>query len=88
MDSTILVALSSLASQQAAPTEDTKRKAKQLLDYMASQEDAIITYRASDMVLACHSDASYLSEPNAKSRAGGHFYLTKDDTHLSDNGPI
>eukprot|EP00956_Cyclotella_meneghiniana_P021659 scaffold39661_cov63-Cyclotella_meneghiniana.AAC.19 len=45
----------------------------QLLDYLASQEDAVITYNASEMILAAHSDASYLSEPEARSRAGGHF---------------
>ena len=33
---------------------------------------------ASDMVLAVHSDASYLSEPKARSRAGGHFFLSSD----------
>jgi hypothetical protein len=62
VDNTILVALRSLAAQQAAPTEETRKQAKQLLDYVATQEEAIITYRASDMVLACHSNASYLSK--------------------------
>jgi len=27
------------------------------------------------MKLAAHSDASYLSEPKARSSAGGHFFL-------------
>ena len=64
------------------------KKARQLLDYVATQEDAIVTFRASDMVLAVHSDASYLSEPSARSRAGGHFFLTKDDTVMPNNGAI
>ena len=64
------------------------KKARQLLDYVATQEDAIVTFQASDMVLAVHSDASYLSEPNARSRAGGHFFLTKDDTVMPNNGAI
>ena len=51
---------------------------KWLLDYVATHPDAILTYEKSDMVLAVHSDASYLSEPHAKSRAGGHFFLTLD----------
>jgi hypothetical protein len=38
---------------------------QQLLDYLATQEEAIITYNKSDMILAVHSDASYLSEPQA-----------------------
>ena len=70
IDSTMLTALSALASEQSNPTEATMKKCKQFLDYAASQEDAVITYKASDMKLAIHSDASYLSEPKARSRAG------------------
>jgi hypothetical protein len=57
VDTTILPVLSSIASEQAAPMEQTMAKVKQLLDYCASQEEAIITYKASKMVLAVHSDA-------------------------------
>ena len=38
---------------------------KLFMDYAATHQDSIITYRASDMVLIVHSDASYLSEPKA-----------------------
>ena len=38
VDPTILPALSSIASEQAAPTERTMERVKQLLDYCASQE--------------------------------------------------
>jgi hypothetical protein len=48
--------------------------ATQLLDYLGTQEEAILTYNASDMILAVHSNASYLSKPKAHSRAGGHFF--------------
>ena len=40
------------------------------------------------MVLALHSDTSYLSEPNSKSCAAGHFYLTKKSDQDYDNGAI
>jgi hypothetical protein len=40
---------------------------QQLLDYLATQEDAILTYNASDMIWAVHSNTSYLSEPKAQS---------------------
>ncbi len=30
------------------------------------------------MVLVVHTDASYLSEPKAQSRAGGHFFMSSD----------
>jgi hypothetical protein len=42
------------------------------------------------MILHIHSDASYLSESEAKSRAGGFFYMgnaTKHDKNLT-NGAI
>jgi hypothetical protein len=48
----MLTPLSALASKQAAPTEKTMQKCLQFLDYAALQEDAIVTYRASDMKLA------------------------------------
>ena len=82
------VPLSALASQQAAPTEGTRERAKQFLDYVATQEEPILTYSASDMVLAAHSDAGYLNEPKARSRAGGHFFLSKDVVHPPNNGSI
>ena len=40
------------------------------------------------MLLALHSDASYLSEPEAKSRAAGHFFLGKLNDEDFDNGAI
>mmetsp|Transcript_35759 Transcript_35759/g.55005 ORF Transcript_35759/g.55005 Transcript_35759/m.55005 type:complete len:135 (-) Transcript_35759:380-784(-) len=65
IDHTMLVALSAIAAEQATPTNSIVNKIKTFLDYAATQEQAVITYRISDMVLAIHSDASYLSERNA-----------------------
>ncbi len=46
------------------------------LDYMWRHSDAAIWwYRASDMILNVHSDASNLSAPWAQSCAGGYFFL-------------
>jgi hypothetical protein len=44
VDSTILTSLSAIATEQAKPTQKTMEVVKQLLDYCAMQEDAIITY--------------------------------------------
>ncbi len=74
--------------QQANPTQNTKKLVHQFLDYATTHPDAIITYQASDMVLTGHSDASYLSETNACSRAGGHFFMSNDNTIPSNNGAI
>ena len=54
------------------------KNVQQVLDYAAAHPHAIITYHASNMVLAGHSDASYLSETKARSRAGGHFFMSSD----------
>jgi hypothetical protein len=76
VDSTMLVALSSLASQQTKSTETTAKAITKLLNYCATHPDATIRYHASDMILQVVSDASYNSEPGAKSRVGGHLYLS------------
>ena len=44
VDSTLLCPISAIASQSSAPTEDTMRQTKQFLDYVATQEDAVMTY--------------------------------------------
>ena len=49
------------------------RQIQQLLDYIATQEEAVLIFNAGAMKSAAHSDASYLSEPKSCSRAGGHF---------------
>ncbi len=65
VDITILMALSSIAIEQTKRTTNTMEKAKQLLDYLATNLDATIWFRALDMIMKEHSDASYLSEANA-----------------------
>jgi hypothetical protein len=88
VDSTMLTALSSIASAQAEPTEDTLANIKIFLDYAATHQDAVLTYHASDMVLVVHSDASYLSEPKARSRAGGHFFMASNTENATNNGAV
>ena len=84
----MLPTFGSIATQQAAPNENTMQKVKQYLDYAATHPDAIITYCASGMVLAAHSDASYLSETKARSRAGGHFFMSDNTSIPSNNGAV
>ncbi len=52
MDSSILPALGTLATQQAMPTKNTMKKIEQFLDYVSTNPDAVVTYHASDIVLA------------------------------------
>ena len=46
-----------------------------MLDYAATHPESKIGYRASEMILQIHTDASYLSKPKARSRAAGHYFL-------------
>jgi len=91
VDLTTLVALSSIASEQAAATQTTEDRVTQLLYYLHTHKDATLRYVASDMVLNIHSDASYLSEPKARSRLGETFFLgslPQDGKPIQLNGPI
>eukprot|EP00804_Cyclotella_cryptica_P004885 CCRYP_004953-RA/>CCRYP_004953-RA protein AED:0.21 eAED:0.22 QI:0/0/0/1/0.5/0.33/3/0/1060 len=91
VDNTILLSLSAIASKQAHPTQLTQKRCQQLLDYCASHPDAVVRFQASDMVLNIHSDASYLSESNARSRIAGQFFLGSvpiDKTPITLNGAI
>ena len=61
--------LNTIATHQENATEQTSMLVTHMLNYCATFPDAIITYDASDMILHIKSDASYLSEPKAKSRS-------------------
>jgi hypothetical protein len=96
VDPTLLVALATLGSAQAKDTEATATATVHLLNYCATNPDACLCYKASDMVLYIHSDASYLSDPKARSRSGGHFFLSDRPADLDQpptkaptpNGPL
>ena len=91
IDSTMRPALSAIAAQQSKPTEKTWKQLLHFLDYAATHPSATVRFYASNMILNVHSDASYLTEPKARSRIGGHFFLgslpqTNQPIHL--NGTI
>jgi hypothetical protein len=84
------VPINVLASEQSKATEVTADKVKKLLNYCNTHPETKIQYHAYEMILHIHSDASYLSEDEAKSRAGGFFYMgnaTRNDKKLT-NGAI
>ena len=67
IDSAMLIALGSVAFQQAKFATATYDEVILLLNYFASRLDAIIPCIASNMILHVHSNASYLSDPHAHS---------------------
>jgi len=83
VDCLILPTLSALASEQNRATVRTRQDVHQLLDYLHTHPDAVVVYEASNMILNVDSDASYLTEPKARSRVGGHYSLGQ-----RSNGPI
>ena len=87
-DSTLLCPISAIASQSSTPTEDTLQQTQKLLDYIATQEEAVLAFNASDMKLAADSAASYLSKPKSYSRTGGHFSLSSNSTITKNNGAV
>jgi hypothetical protein len=89
VDPIMLVALSTLASAQDIGTSATAESIHRLLDYCVTHPEAEVRFHSSDMVLQASSDASYLTEPEACSQTGGHFYLSnKDDRQQQINRPI
>jgi hypothetical protein len=67
--------LNDITTEQTKVNEKTQAATNQLLDYLATHSNATIRYHASGMELRIHSDASYLSVSNARSRLGGLFFL-------------
>jgi hypothetical protein len=74
VDPTVLMPINDIATEQTKATEKTQAATNQMLDYLATHPDATIRYHTSDMILHIHSDASYLSVSNARSRLGGLFF--------------
>lgn len=87
VDPTILPAVTTISSLQSKPTKAVAAAMTRLLHYCAAYPDNSIVFHACDMRLVIQSDASYLSRPNARSVAGGVFYLLNKDNSLKHNGP-
>ncbi len=88
VDPTLLTALSSIAARQANSTTAIAESCQQLLDYVATHPNAGICYKACDMILAVHTNPSYLIEQEGKSRALADFYLTNNGNEEFNNGAI
>jgi hypothetical protein len=73
VDPLMLTAPGTIGSSQS---KLTKAECLWLMDYAACHPLSILRYTASGMTLYVHSDASYLSETDARSRAAGHFFLS------------
>jgi hypothetical protein len=84
VDPTMITPLSKIASKQSEPTTLLTPEVDRFLQYASKYPNAGQRIRASKMVLLTHSDASYHSESEARSRAGGHIYF---GDHKNDTEP-
>ena len=90
IDSTMLMSINAISSSQVTGTTATAAAVAWLLDYAATYPNATIRYNASQMILRIHSNASYQSDPDSRSRAGGHFFLGSNNHNdtSKNNGAI
>ena len=62
-----------------------------MLDYLVTNTNAQVRFYPSNMILNVHSDVSYLSAKDTRSRVAGHFFLgwePDDERSIRLNGPI
>ena len=88
VDPTLAAGLSYITAQQAKCTQVVQQACNQLLDCVATHPQTSLKFIASDMTLAVHTDALYLSESNSKSPATGHFSLPHHNNPSTPNVPI
>jgi hypothetical protein len=71
----MLETVTRLASLQSQPTVNLMQSLDRLIGHVAKHPNNHRAIRPSNMLLQCHSDASYLSLPNSGSKAGGYITL-------------
>jgi hypothetical protein len=88
VDPKLIMPVNVLDSEQTRATADTADKTIKFLNYCNTHPEATLRYHASDMILNIHSEASYISEREAKSGTGEFFYMDSnaDKTNILTNG--
>ena len=64
-------------STKSEGSETTLTAQQHFLNYCYWNPEPVKLYKANDMILFVHSDASYLTAPGSKSRAGDFFLFGK-----------
>jgi hypothetical protein len=86
VDPALIMPINVIAYEQSRATSVIPDKVIKLLNYCNTHRETKIGYHASAMILHIHSDTSYLSEKEVKSRVGGFFYMgssTNTDKNLA-----
>ena len=58
------------------------------LDYVATHPDTILIFKKTSIVLAVHSDASYLTESKARTREGIYFFMSYNLPNPENNAAV
>ena len=87
IDNTMLNTLNDTQSSKRKSTQTTWEPVKYFLNYAASNPNAEIIFRTSDMLHKIGSDAAYLVCLEARNQAGGYHYLGNADDNIF-NEPI
>eukprot|EP00957_Ditylum_brightwellii_P206623 15349249-Ditylum_brightwellii.AAC.1 len=96
IDPTMITSINAIAIQQVQMMVKTLEALTHILNHCAMHPDVVVRYVASGMVLYIHLGAPFITRTKVRSRAGGHFFLSKqsmDPTKLPTgpvplNGPI
>ena len=79
--------LNNIAVSTTKSTDQNEKSVIKLLDYCATHLEPQILYQESDMILNVDRDASYLVEPESRSRMGRFHFLGNKHGKIF-NGPI
>ena len=88
VDYSVLTAITSISTRQSKITQQLKTNVTRMLAYMKTYPDAKLIFKASKMELMVHSDASYLCETGARSRAGGIMWMGDTTEPTQTNGAV
>ena len=80
----MITAINKIGSRQAGADVSILPDIERFLQYASRWDNNVMRIHASDMILNVHSDASYLSETKARSRAGAFMCM---GTELHGNRP-
>jgi hypothetical protein len=84
IDNVMIRPLNILSTKVTTGTEKTKSAMNHFFDYCSTNPDAFILYQACVvMILSILSNVAYLVKLEARSRAGGFFYIGNTDMEIS-----
>ena len=88
VDPLMLTAINKIGSRQSKATTLIRAEIDRFLQYATKWPNSVLCIKASNMKLHVHSDASYLSELDARSRAGAFLYLGDHEDGTVPNAPV